>query len=253
MIGFAGPRVIEQNTGIKLPEGFQTAEFQKECGFVDIVIERRQIKECIYHLLKLNKKRKKKYLEQKECAIINTLQREMSTWDKIQLVRSCERATSLDYINRMFDYFVELCGDKIKEEDHAIIAGIAEFKGIPVTVIGNQKGKRNVEEALYYNWEMASPSGFRKALRIMKQAEKFQRPIICFIDTIGADCGKKAEEGQGIAIANLLQEMSTLKIPILSIVISEGGSGGALALGIGNEVWMLENAIYSILNQIVTL
>ena len=141
-----------------------------------------------------------------------------------------------------------LCGDRISGDDHAIVGGIATFKGCPVTVIGHQKGKNSMEDAIYRNWGMPAPQGYRKVLRLVKQAEKFRRPVVFFVDTIGAACGKEAEEGgQGIAIANLLQELSVLKTPILSIVIGEGGSGGALALGIGNEVWMLENAVYSIL------
>ena len=139
-------------------------------------------------------------------------------------------------------------GDRLGGEDHAIIGGIAQFHGCSVTVIGHQKGKNSVEEAIYRNWGMPVPQGYRKALRLMKQAEKFKRPVICFVDTIGAACGIEAEKnGQGFAIAELLKESSDLKVPILSIIIGEGGSGGALALAVGNEVWILENAIYSIL------
>ena len=131
---------------------------------------------------------------------------------------------------------------------HAIVGGIVTFNDRQLTVIGNQKGKDSLNDAVYRNWGMASPQGYRKALRLAKQAEKFRRPIVFFIDTIGAACREKAEEdGQGLAIANLLQEMSTIKVPVLSIIIGEGGSGGALALGVANEVWMLENSTYSIL------
>lgn len=249
MIGFAGPRVIEQNTGEKLPEGFQTAEFQKEHGFIDGIVTRENVREYLSFLLDTHK-RNNKYKKQikienfEKCTQIN----KCSPWKRVQIARSSDRPTSMDYINNIFQDFTELYGDRVASDDHAIIAGIARFHGYPVTVIGQQKGKGSLEEAILRNFGMASPAGYRKALRLMKQAEKFRRPIVCFIDTIGAACGKNAEEqGQGIAIANLLQEMSRIQVPVLSIVISEGGSGGALALGIGNEVWMLENAVYSVL------
>ena len=173
---------------------------------------------------------------------------DLSAWDKVQIARGQKRPTSLDYIQKIFDNFLEFHGDRALGDDHAIVAGIAEFFGYPVTVVAQQKGKKDFQEAMYRNWGMPCPKGYRKSLRFMRQAEKFGRPIICFIDTIGAACGKEAEEqGQGLAIAELLQDMSDMKVPILAIVISEGGSGGALALGVGNEVWALENAVYSIL------
>ncbi|SFL29602.1 acetyl-CoA carboxylase, carboxyl transferase, alpha subunit [Lachnospiraceae bacterium KH1T2] len=161
--------------------------------------------------------------------------------------RAIERPTSKDYIEHLFNDFFEICGDRLSGDDPAIIAGICRFNGKSIKVIGHQKGKKSFEEALYYNCGMPAPQGYRKACRAIKRAEKFNRPVICFIDTIGADCRREAEEyGQSIAIAKMLRDMSVLAVPILSIVISEGASGGALALGVGNEVWMLENAIYSI-------
>lgn len=169
-------------------------------------------------------------------------------WDKVQLARKIERPTSLDYIERIFDNFIELHGDRLYGDDPAIIGGIALLKGKPVTVIGQQKGK-NTQENIKRNFGMPHPEGYRKALRLMKQAEKFKRPIICFVDTPGAFCGIGSEErGQGEAIAKNLFEMSTLKVPIISIVIAEGGSGGALALAFSDRVWMLEHSIYSILS-----
>ncbi|SEF94704.1 acetyl-CoA carboxylase carboxyltransferase subunit alpha [Caloramator fervidus] len=169
-------------------------------------------------------------------------------WDKVQLARKIERPTSLDYIERIFDNFIELHGDRLYGDDPAIIGGIALLKGKPVTVIGQQKGK-NTQENIKRNFGMPHPEGYRKALRLMKQAEKFKRPIICFVDTPGAFCGIGSEErGQGEAIAKNLFEMSTLKVPIISIVIAEGGSGGALALAVSDRVWMLEHSIYSILS-----
>ena len=153
-----------------------------------------------------------------------------------------------DYVHALFDDFMEFHGDRYFKDDGAIIGGIASFHGMPVTVIGQEKGK-TTKENIFRNFGMPSPEGYRKALRLMKQAESFGRPIICLIDTPGAFCGIEAEErGQGEAIARNLFEMSALKVPVLSIVIGEGGSGGALAMAVANEVWMLENAIYSILS-----
>ena len=166
----------------------------------------------------------------------------------MQLSRNADRPTALDYINILFDDFMEFHGDRYFKDDGAIVGGIATFKGVPVTVIGQQKGK-NTKENLKRNFGMPSPDGYRKALRMMKQAETFGRPVICFVDTPGAFCGIEAEErGQGEAIARNLFEMSDLKVPVVSIVIGEGGSGGALAMAVANEVWMMENAIYSVLS-----
>lgn len=173
---------------------------------------------------------------------------DITPWEKVKLARMPVRPTGLDYIERIFDNFMELHGDRFYREDHAIVGGIAFFGSIPVTVIAQQKG-RNTKENIARNFSMPHPEGYRKALRLMKQAEKFHRPIICFIDTPGAFCGLGAEErGQGEAIATNLAEMMLLKTPIISVVISEGGSGGALALGVADKVFMLEHAIYAILS-----
>lgn len=169
-------------------------------------------------------------------------------WKRVELARHKHRLTTLEYIGYIFDDFMELHGDRLFREDSAVVGGLAWLDGKPVTVIGHQKG-RDVKENIKRNFGMAHPEGYRKALRLMRQAEKFGRPIICFIDTPGAYCGLGAEErGQGEAIARNLLEMSDLKVPVISIVIGEGGSGGALAFGVGNEIWMLENAIYSVLS-----
>ncbi len=173
---------------------------------------------------------------------------ELTAWDRVQIARSAARPTSLDFISAIFNKFMELHGDRVSRDDGAIVAGLASIDDITVTVIGQQKG-RTIKQNMKRNYGMPNPSGYRKALRLMKQAEKFGRPIICFIDTPGAFCGIEAEErGQGEAIARNLYEMSGIKVPILSVVIGEGGSGGALALGVANEVWMLENATYSVLS-----
>lgn len=172
----------------------------------------------------------------------------MTAWERVQTARMSGRPTSLYYIEHIFDDFMELRGDRNYKDDPAIVGGLAFLDGRPVTVIGEQKG-RNIKENVQRNFGMPNPEGYRKALRLMKQAEKFGRPVVCFVDTSGAFCGIEAEErGQGEAIARNLMEMSGLHVPILAIAIGEGGSGGALALAVGNEVWCLENAIYSVLS-----
>lgn len=172
----------------------------------------------------------------------------LSAWDRVRISRGQNRPTSLFYIEQLFDDFTELHGDRHFSDDKAIVGGLAFFNGRPVTVIGEQKG-RTVKENVYRNFGMPNPEGYRKALRLMEQANKFNRPIVCFVDTAGAFCGMEAEErGQGEAIARNLFEMAGFKVPILSILIGEGGSGGALALAVANEVWMLENSTYSVLS-----
>lgn len=174
--------------------------------------------------------------------------KEMTAWERVQTARDSHRPYASDYISRIFDGFLELHGDRLYGDDRAVIGGIASLDQQYVTVIGQQKGG-TTKENRYRNFGMMKPEGYRKALRLMKQAEKFRRPIILFVDTPGAFCGVEAEErGQGEAIARNLFEMAGITVPILTIVIGEGGSGGALALAMGNEVWMLENSVYSILS-----
>ena len=259
LIGFAGPRVIEQTIGQKLPEGFQRAEFLLEHGFVDMIVPRQDQKHVIGRILYMHRKHDmavdadaaKADITEAEKTPAATQPREnaeKSAWDTVLLSRKADRPTALDYINAVFDEFMEFHGDRCFKDDGAIVGGIAMFHGMPVTVIGQQKGK-NTKDNIRRNFGMPSPDGYRKALRLMKQAETFGRPIICFVDTPGAFCGLEAEErGQGEAIARNLFEMSSLKVPVLSVVIGEGGSGGALAMAVANEVWMMENAIYSILS-----
>lgn len=171
-----------------------------------------------------------------------------AAWDRVQMSRMNDRPVGSDYIRELFTDFIEFHGDRYFADDKAVIGGIARFRGIPVTVIAQAKGT-NTRENIERNFGMPSPDGYRKALRLMKQAEKFGRPVICFVDTPGAFCGLEAEErGQGEAIARNIYEMSGLKVPVLSIIIGEGGSGGALAMATADEVWMLENSIYSILS-----
>jgi acetyl-CoA carboxylase carboxyl transferase subunit alpha len=172
----------------------------------------------------------------------------MKAWDRVLKARRTDRPTALKYIEALSEEFIELHGDRLFKDDAAIVAGLGTIGGMPVTFIGQEKGSKT-REKVRRNFGMSNPEGYRKALRLMKQAEKFNRPIICFIDTSGAFCGLEAEErGQGEAIARNLFEMSNLKVPIISVIIGEGGSGGALALAVSDEVWMFENAIYSILS-----
>lgn len=172
----------------------------------------------------------------------------LTPWDRVQLARHQQRPTTLDYTEEIFTDFIEFHGDRFYGDDEAIVAGIALYKDLPVTIIGHQRGKKT-KENVRRNFGMPHPEGYRKALRHMKQAEKFNRPIICFIDTKGAYPGKAAEErGQSEAIAKNLLEMAGLKVPIVCIVIGEGGSGGALALGVGDHIHMLENSTYSVIS-----
>ena len=173
----------------------------------------------------------------------------MTAYECVLAARDSKKLTTVDFIERIFgDSFIELHGDRRFADDKAIVGGVAMLYDMPVTVIGLEKG-RTTKERMSRNFGMAHPEGYRKALRLMKQAEKFNRPVLCFVDTSGAFCGIGAEErGQGQAIAENLMEMMTLKTPILSILIGEGGSGGALALAVADEVWMLENSVYSIIS-----
>lgn len=187
-------------------------------------------------------------LENRLQKLESDLYENMKPWDRVQVARHPNRPTTLDYISHLFTDFHEMHGDRLYGEDEAIVAGIAKFNGLPVTVIGHQRGK-DTKENIRRNFGMPHPEGYRKALRLMKQADKFGRPIICFIDTKGAYPGKAAEErGQSEAIARNLFEMAGLSVPVICIVIGEGGSGGALALGVGNHILMLENSTYSVIS-----
>lgn len=254
LIGFAGPRVIEQTIGQKLPKGFQRAEFLLEHGFVDRIVERSQLKKTLTDILKIHNGVKKADSEDVRENVVTPVEAKRrrflkkDVWDRVLASRSKERPVGSDYIEALFEDFYEFHGDRFFADDKAVMGGIAYFDGIPVTVIAQEKGK-STKENIEHNFGMCSPDGYRKALRLMKQAEKFKRPVICFVDTPGAFCGLEAEErGQGEAIARNIYEMSGLTVPVLSVIIGEGGSGGALALATANEVWMLENSIYSILS-----
>lgn len=264
LIGFAGPRVIEQTIGQKLPKGFQRSEFLLEHGFIDRIVEREEMKTVLSEILQMHQKGEKRNPERTVSAsetgaeisngetsresLPGEQKETLSAWDRVQISRMKDRPVGYDYIQALFTDFMEFHGDRYFADDKAIIGGIARFHGQAVTVIAQAKGtttKENIER----NFGMPSPDGYRKALRLMKQAEKFGRPVICFVDTPGAFCGLEAEErGQGEAIARNIYEMSGLKVPVLSVIIGEGGSGGALAMATADEVWMLENSVYSILS-----
>ena len=250
LIGFAGPRVIEQTIGEKLPKGFQRSEFLLEHGFIDRIVERKEMRTVLANILQMHQNFKGSVTQSPIQAVEKERQsvQEKDAWERVTISRKNDRPVGQDYIRTLFSDFLEFHGDRCYGDDPAIIGGIARFAGIPVTVIAQAKGK-STKENVAHHFGMPSTEGYRKALRLMKQAEKFKRPILLFVDTPGAFCGIEAEErGQGEAIARNLFEMSSMKVPVLSVVIVEGGSGGALALAVADEVWMLENAIYSVLS-----
>lgn len=287
LIGFAGPRVIEQTIHKKLPKGFQRSEFLLKHGFIDKIVERKDMKTVLEQILTMHRLTTKHSGIVKNIGAVSEINTDLNTvnpsskredvqavsnknagksrkqklslaqkkragektaWERVLTSREKDRPVGEDYIYGLFEEFIEFHGDRNFGDDAAICGGIAYFQGKPVTVIAQMKGKSTAEN-IARNFGMPEPEGYRKALRLMKQAEKFHRPIICFVDTPGAFCGMEAEErGQGEAIARNLYEMSALKTPILSVLIGEGGSGGALAMAVADEVWILENAVYSILS-----
>ena len=271
LIGFAGPRVIEQTIGQKLPKGFQRAEFLLEHGFVDKIVKREEQRIVLSDILRLHQNKALNNVQSDNTDIKNGLnpdnQESMETveediriwpdfvpsgdftpWEHVQLARAKTRPTGKDYIEALFDDFMEFHGDRHCGDDPAVIGGVAFFHGQPVTVLVQEKGE-GTKENITRNFGMVSPEGYWKSLRLMQQAEKFHRPVICLVDTPGAFCGLEAEErGQGEAIAKNLYTLAGLTVPVLSVVIGEGGSGGALALAVADEVWMLEHSVYSILS-----
>lgn len=267
LIGFAGPRVIEQTIRQKLPKGFQRSEFLLEHGFVDAIVPREQMRERLAELIALHRHREAALTEgaEKQKSAGQNPSGEgmidkgrivhgegsfafMSAWEHVERARDKMRPVGHDYIERLFPGFVEFHGDRHFRDDPAVIGGVALFEGIPVTVIAQEKG-RGTRGNIACNFGMVSPEGYRKAMRLVRQAEKFGRPVIFFVDTPGAFCGMEAEErGQGEAIARSLCDLFGVEIPLLSIVTGEGGSGGALAFAVADEVWMLEHSVYSVLS-----
>lgn len=274
IIGFAGRRVIEGTISEKLPEDFQRAEFQMQHGFLDGIISRSSIRHALGSLLSFHNphahsdsklsqmmKRSRDMSEQAaggtgsqelECArVLKVGVDEISTRkasDCLDLIRHKDRPTIMQYLPLIFDTFYELKGDRLFADDPAIWGGLGLLNGEPVTIIAERKG-RNLEENNHCNFGMPHPEGYRKALRLMRQAEKFGRPILTFVDTAGAYCGVGAEErGQGQAIAENLAKMSKLNVPIVTVVIGEGGSGGALGIAVCDKLAMLSNSIYSVIS-----
>lgn len=257
LVGFAGQRVIKQTIGKDLPEGFQTAEFQEVHGMIDGIVERKRLKQMMLFLIMTNGNNNgyTNFREITKNDLFNLSKAQLkkmtsvkkTPWERVQHVRSTKHPAVSEYVDKIFDIFVEFKGDRYFGNDEATVGGIALIDGQPITVIMVDRG-RNLKDYVKKNWGMPNPEGYRKALRLMKQADKFNRPIITFINTMGAYPGMEAEErGQGEAIARNLLEMSNLEVPVLAIIAGEAGSGGALAVAVGNEVWMFENATYSIL------
>ncbi len=256
LIGFAGRRVIEGTIAEALPDTFQRAEFLLEHGFLDLIVPRNQMKETLATLLAFHAP------NAAEGSFVN-LEKARLAWEgtqrervastlpgsaRLDIIRQKNRPVITDYLPLVFDLALELHGDRGFKDDAALWCGLASLSGQPVTVVGHRKG-RTLDENTRANFGMPHPEGYRKALRLMKQAEKFKRPIICLIDTSGAYCGVGAEErGQGEAIARNLLEMAQLKVPVICVVMGEGGSGGALAIGVGNELAMLSNTLYSVIS-----
>lgn len=258
-VGFAGKRIIENVIKQKLPKEFQTSEFMLKHGLVDYVVDRKGMKALISNIIKIHNTSAVEVLTNKisfqllqDIAISKSgcspVVEQDAAWNKVLLARNKQRPNYHDYISSMITDFVELHGDRYVGDDPAIVGGIGYLNDIPVTVIFNAKGK-DMNESLKRNFGMAHPEGYKKALRLMKQAEKFKRPVICFVDTPGAFCGVQAEErGQGIAIAECLKELIELNVPIITIITGEGGSGGALAFSVSDWTFILENSIYSIIS-----
>jgi acetyl-CoA carboxylase carboxyl transferase subunit beta len=284
LVGFAGPRVIEQTMRQTLPEGFQRAEFLLEKGFVDHIVDRREQRDFIARLLEFHAAAGGRFshvtvvtggrfschvseegqspvpvtsidqnMTREPSPCHNCHMREPSpcclrAYERLTIARAKERPSAAAFIEALFEDFLELHGDRCYADDAAVIGGIAQLDGTPVTVIGLDKGTSTADR-LRRNFGSAHPEGYRKALRLMRQAEKFGRPVVCLIDTSGAFCGLGAEErGQGSAIATNLAAMMNLETPLISVIVGEGGSGGALALAVADQVWMLENAVYSVLS-----
>ncbi len=249
LIGFAGKRVIEKTINETLPAPFQTSEFLLEKGFIDQIVARKDLKRTLFEMIQLhtlNTGFTNLHITGDTVAPYPTKNR--SPWERVLLARQNLRPKASDFLPLLFEKFMPLYGDRCFGDDPALIGGIASFQGIPVTIIAQNKGK-DLNENLKVNFGMMQPEGYRKAMRLARQAQKFNRPIITLIDTPGAYPGKGAEErGQASAIAECLKLFSGLTVPIIALVLSEGGSGGALALSIADRILMLENAIYSILS-----
>ncbi len=251
LIGFAGPRVISQTIGEKLPEGFQSAEFLYEHGLLDGVVPRAELKGYITRLISLHQKGKRSQLASDKNELAGKIEEELasrSADERVLIARNEARPTGRDYIDRLISDFCEFGGDRLHAEDVSIVCGVGRFHGISVVVIAQERGK-SLDEKISHRFGMPNPEGYRKAERLMKHADRFGLPIITFVDTPGAYPGKEAEEnGQGSAIAHCLLTLSRLRVPVINVFVGEGGSGGALAIGFGDCMIMLENSVFSILS-----
>ena len=251
LIGFAGPRVISQTIGEKLPEGFQSAEFLYEHGLLDGVVPRAELKGYITRLISLHQKGKRSQLASDKNELAGKIEEELasrSADERVLIARNESRPTGRDYIDRLISDFCEFGGDRLHAEDVSIVCGVGRFHGVSVVVIAQERGK-SLDEKISHRFGMPNPEGYRKAERLMKHADRFGLPIITFVDTPGAYPGKEAEEnGQGSAIAHCLLTLSRLRVPVVNVFVGEGGSGGALAIGFGDCIIMLENSVFSILS-----
>ncbi len=263
LIAFAGPRVIEQTIRQKLPKNFQRAEFLLEHGFLDAVVPRDKLKKRIVQLLRLYTANKqtapsekksratiaKQALQETQPSTANTAeQTKPDAYKLLQAARETGRPSGKAMIRALCSEFAELRGDRRFGDDHAIIGGIGRILDMPMMILAQEKGA-DLAERTKRNFGMPHPEGYRKALRLMKQAEKFGLPILCLVDTPGAFCGLEAEErGQAQAVAENILEMSGLRVPVLSVLLGEGGSGGALALAVADRVWMMQNSVYSVIS-----
>lgn len=248
-LGFAGPRVIEQTIRQQLPEGFQTAEFLLAHGLVDDVVPRSRVRDVLSRLLAVA--RPGIPAVPAESAELITAPADLPVrdpWDAVQEARHTGRPTTLDHLGFLVEEFHELHGDRISADCPAIVAGVGRLDGLPIILIGHQKG-HGTKERMARNFGMATPAGYRKAARVMRLAAKLGLPIVTLIDTPGAYPGVEAEaNGQAVAIAENLRLMSGLPVPVVAVVIGEGGSGGALALGVADRVLALQNAVYSVIS-----
>lgn len=251
LIGFAGPQVIEQTIRQTLPDGFQTAEFLAEHGMLDLVAPRENLRQALTKLLRYHAAPRPTALPTGHGAPPVTDPTQLAdrpAWDVVTLARDIGRPTTLEYAGYIFDGFQELHGDRLYAESPSVVGGLATLEGATVVLIGHQKG-HGTSELVARNFGMPEPEGYRKALRLMQHAAKFGMPVVTFVDTPGAFPGLGAEErGQAVAIARSMMEMSRLPVPIVTVVTGEGGSGGALALAVGDRVLMLENAYYSVIS-----
>lgn len=254
-LGFAGRRVIEQTIRQRLPRDFQTVEFLYRRGFVDLVVPRHALRAELGKLLRVGSREPGRAVLNEPRGILGDLVvrdpgrlTETEPWQQVRRARELNRPTTLDYINLAFDGFVELHGDRVSGECTAMVAGLARLAGMPVAVVGQQKG-HTAAELSERNFGMPSPAGYRKAARVMRIAAKLGLPVVTLVDTPGAYPGERAEEqGQAFAIAENLRLMASLPVPVVSVVTGEGGSGGALGIAVANEVLIWEHAVYSVIS-----